>query len=190
MNRIFYCLVLLTALAGCASTQTFDYYRLKPDAVAGNYKVVQNVGVAPVIIPGWMTSNLMSWSDGYKIHRTDNDRWSFDVKSQIEHVLSTNLSRELSGKPVNVGPWLGGNRPDRAVFVEITDVSLTGANVEMAVNWRIENKERETIYRQNEEPFVVLVMHDGTREEAFVQGLSSALVQLSEQIAGKLAAYQ
>lgn len=177
---------LLGILAGCVSTQTFDYYRLQAHAPVKSHKVDGAVGVAPVTLPGWFESGAVSWSDGYRVNRSENNRWGAEIKKQIEHVLSVNLGRQLAGEPVSVGPWLGGSRPDLAVHVQIEDVSLVDNTVEMNITWSILNKARETVYRKGESVVAVKTDAGSSKEEQLVKGLSSLLATLAEQVAHNL----
>lgn len=178
---------LLSILAGCVSTRTFDYYRLQAHAPVESHKVDGAVGVAPVTLPGWFESGAVSWSDGYRVHRSENNRWGAEIKKQIEHVLSVNLGRQLAGEPVTVGPWLGGNRPDLAVHVQIEDVSLMDNTVEMNITWSVLNKAKEIVYRRGEGIVAVKENAGASKEEQLVKGMSSLLATLGEQIAVRLA---
>ncbi|MTI14724.1 PqiC family protein [Sansalvadorimonas verongulae] len=186
MKQIFLIGALVTALVGCASTQIFDYYRLQATASVTDHKVDMRVGVAPVALTGWFDSGVLSWSDGYRVHRSENNRWGADIQQQIEHVLSVNLGRQLAGSQVTVGPWLGGNRPDRVVFVEIEDVAFVDGSVEMRLFWRIENRLRETFFRRGESTVAAEVAAGRPKEEQLVQGISAVLARLSEQVVVQL----
>ena len=177
---------LLSVLAGCVSTQTFDYFRLQAHAPVKSHQVDGAVGIAPVSLPGWFESGAVSWSDGYRVNRSENNRWGAEIKKQIEHVLSVNLGRQLSGEPVSVGPWLGGNRPDLAVLVQIEDISLIKDTVEMNVTWSVINKARETVFRKGESVVAVKTETGVSKDEQLVKGISSLLATLSEQIAARL----
>lgn len=181
MKQLF-AAILVLMLAGCASVQPYNYYRLQAQAPRMDRTVQTSVGLIPVDIPGWLNNARLSWSDGtVQVFRADSDRWGTDLGDEVSRVLTENLSRQLGGVAVSTGPWFGDQRPELVVRVDLENLVMKKAGVEMVARWQLLDKQRTVIVQGEEEVWTADVdqPQNGLR---LALGLSQALASMTTEI--------
>jgi uncharacterized lipoprotein YmbA len=117
MRRRGFALLLMGALAGCASSQA-RYYRLAavPGTVRGGDG--KRIGVRNVGIPGDLDqNNLAHPGDAYQLNPYANDLWAAPLASMLQTVMVQDLGQRLPGDTVLQDGGAIGAAPD--VYVEL-----------------------------------------------------------------------
>ncbi|MCL6269137.1 PqiC family protein [Sansalvadorimonas sp. 2012CJ34-2] len=175
-------LILIAAmLAGCATS--YDYYKLKTEVPLTAFQVQQSVGLIPADIPGWLNDARLSWSDGeVKVFRAENDRWGTDLGQEVDRTLSENLSQQLGGAAVTIGPWFGDQRPDLAVKVDLDNLVMVDKVVEVTARWKLLNKKGKILVQSDEQ--VIWIAETESQEQSLrlALGISQALAGMSADI--------
>ena len=137
--------ILFVVVAGCASTESSQYYNLTPipgsDKESRAESAAQDVGigVGPVKIPDYLDrQQIVTSSNQNKIKMAEFDRWAGSLKDDVPRVLSENLSNLLSTDRIFLYPWRGDVPIDYQIEVEIIrfDGEL-GRDVLLIARWAI-----------------------------------------------------
>ncbi len=174
MNRMLVVFLFVLVLVGCAS-QPYSYYMLRANASEADITVNGPIGLIPVAVPGWLYDSRLSWSDGkVQLFRLNSERWGTDLGEEINRVLSTNLSRQLKGENVSIGPWFGDQRPDLVLKMELENLVMNEASVELTACWQLQDKQGQVLVQHGEQVWVseVMAAEDGSR---LAQGISEVL---------------
>ncbi len=191
MKRCLTVFLGVLLLGGCATVKPFQYYRLQASAQEAELKPAGSIGVAPVVLPDWMGTAMLTWSDGaYRIHRSDLQRWGGELDKMVEQIVRQNLSINMGGNRVSSGPWLGDQRPEYVVVLELDNLIRKGDSVALEASWRIEDSQRKAVYQSSAYIREVVVARGLDSSESLVEGFSQVLADLSSDIVSQLTQFQ
>ena len=182
MKNLLTVILFAAVLMGCSSS--YNYYMLKVEAPEALSVSKTSVGLIPVNIPGWLNDARLSWSDGeVSVYREEDARWGTDLGKEIDRALSGNLSQQLGGADISVGPWFGEQHPDLAVKVYVDNLIMSESVVEVVARWQLLDRKGKILVQSDEQ--AVWVAESGRENNGLrlAQGVSQALAGISTDIA-------
>ena len=183
--------VMLSALAGCATTPRSRFYILEPvktDASAQPAELATAVGVGPVELPKYLDRPQIAVRSGAnELFYDETQRWAEALQDNVTAVLTENLSRLVPTDRVAVFPWGRTTTIDYQVEAQISrfDADANG-NVVLSANWKLYREHNREVVAQKKTTFTEPV--DGAGYTGIVAAQSRALASLSREIAGAIRA--
>lgn len=181
--------VMLSAMAGCATTPPSRFYILDPvktGAAALPAGPATAVGVGPVELPKYLDRPQIAVRSGAnELIYDETHRWAEALQDNVTAVLAENLSRLVPTDRVSVFPWGRTISIDYRVLAEISrfDADADG-NVVLSASWKLYREQDMEVIAQNKTVFTEPV--DGTGYADIVAAQSRALASLSREIAGAI----
>ena len=181
--------VMLSALAGCATTPRSRFYILEPvktDAPAQPAELATAVGVGPVELPKYLDRPQIAVRSGAnELFYDETQRWAEALQDNVTAVLAENLSRLVPTDRVAVFPWGRTTTIDYQVVAQISrfDADANG-NVVLSANWKLYREQNREVVAQKKTTFTEPV--DGAGYTDIVAAQSRALASLSREIAGAI----
>ncbi len=186
-----FCLAAALLLAGCASAPSAHFYTLTPlEQQKSNPHSSQapnpvSVSIAPVEIPDYLDRPQMVIRDGKnELILAEFDRWAGSLRDNMTTVLMENLSLLLGSDRIFIQPRVRTEKSDYLLVLRILRLDcMPGDRVLLKAQW--------TVFSDQDR---VGVSHMATltepltdnRYETLAAAVSSALAQLSGEIAGDL----
>jgi uncharacterized lipoprotein YmbA len=179
--------VMLTALAGCATTPPSRFYILS--AVSADTAAPPSgpaIGVGPVELPRYLDRPQIAVRSGAnELLYNETHRWAEELKDNLTDVLAENLARLVPTDRVTVFPWGRMTTIDYQVVAEISRFDAdTSGNVALFANWKIYREQSREVVAQKTTVFTEPVGGDDYTE--IVAAQSRALAALSREIAGAI----
>lgn len=135
--QCLFVLLLSSVLVGCASSVPYRYYTLQPLAESLSSDFRGSIGLASVVVPAWMDSSHLVYSDGaFQLRKLSQDRWGEPVDSSITRVLTQNLQRMNPDADVFHGSWLRSQQPNVDVRIEIQNLVVMDRQLVLEVSWK------------------------------------------------------
>jgi uncharacterized lipoprotein YmbA len=178
--------VMLSALAGCATTPPSRFYILDPvetNATAQPAGPATAVGVGPVELPKYLDRPQIAVRSGAnELLYNETHRWAEALQDNVTTVLAENLARLVPTDRVSVFPWGRTTKVDYQVVAEISrfDADASG-NVVLSANWKLYREQDREVVTQKKTVFTETV--NGTDYTDIVAAQSRALASLSREIA-------
>ena len=186
-HRLLMAFLGCVLIGGCATVEPYHYYRLEAHAPQADTRLNASLGVAPVALPEWMDSPVLTWSDGtYLVHRSDLSRWGGELGTMVEQALRRNLMRQTGGERISLGPWFGEQRPEYVLVLEIENLIRSGNAISLEASWSIEDQQRKATYQSSAYIREVFVDENLAPGEFVAKGLSQLLGDLSNDIVTQL----
>ena len=181
--------VMLSALAGCATTPPSKFYILDPvktGAAALPAGPATAVGVGPVELPKYLDRPQIAVRSGAnELIYDETHRWAEALQDNATAVLAENLSRLVPTDRVSVFPWGRTISIEYRVVAEISRFDAdTNGNVVLSASWKLYREQGMEVLAQNKTVFTEPV--DGTGYTDIVAAQSRALASLSREIAGAI----
>jgi uncharacterized lipoprotein YmbA len=179
--------VMLTALAGCATTPPSRFYILS--AVSADTAAPPSgpaIGVGPVELPRYLDRPQIAVRSGAnELLYNETHRWAEELKDNLTDVLAENLARLVPTDRVTVFPWGRMTTIDYQVVAEISRFDAdTSGNVALFANWKIYREQSREVVAQKTTVFTEPVGGDDYTE--IVAAQSRALAALSREIAAAI----
>jgi len=179
--------VMLSALAGCATTPPSRFYILSPvTADAATQPAGPAIGVGPVELPKYLDRPQIAMRSGAnELFYDETQRWAETLQDNVTAVLTENLSRLVPTDRVAVFPWGRTTTIDYQVEAQISrfDADANG-NVVLSANWKLYREHNREVVAQKKSTFTEPV--DGAGYTDIVAAQSRALASLSREIAGAI----
>jgi len=181
--------VMLSALAGCATTPPSRFYILSPvtaDAATQPAGPATAIGVGPVELPKYLDRPQIAVRSGAnELFYDETQRWAEALQDNVTAVLTENLSRLVPTDRVAVFPWGRTTTIDYQVEAQIArfDADANG-NVVLSANWKLYREHNREVVAQKKSTFTEPV--DGAGYTDIVAAQSRALASLSREIAGAI----
>lgn len=186
MNRstsLFFTMIALGLLAGCATSPASKFYTLSPVQLAEPLKAADRMVIAfdPVSVPELVDrSQIVSRLGANRVSIDEFARWAEPLKSQIPRVLAADLAQLIPGAIVSTYP----QRVDENAYRVSVDVqnfdSSTDGTVMLVAIWSVRPPERgEKISGRS----VVSGTANGPGYEALANAYSRALASVASDIA-------
>jgi hypothetical protein len=180
-------------LAGCAGSPQARFYTLSPLAAqeakpASPATRPVSVSIATVEIPDYLKRPQIVTRDGRnELKLAEFDRWGGSLAENIAMVTAENLSLLLASERVYAPPQGRSEKPDYSLSMRILGLDcIPGDKVIMKVQWTLssglEGKEIATHVSTISERL------KDSRYDTAVAAVSTALEQVSREIAGEIAA--
>jgi uncharacterized lipoprotein YmbA len=178
--------VMLTALAGCATTPPSRFYILDPvetGAAARPAGPATAVGVGPVELPKYLDRPQIAMRSGAnELFYDETHRWAETLQDNVTAVLAENLARLVPTDRVSVFPWDRTTTVDYQVMAEFSRFDAdAGGNVVLHANWKLYREQNREVLAQKKTEITEPV--DGTDYSDIVAAQSRALASLSREIA-------
>ena len=140
MKTVFVLLAAATIVTGCSSPKT-TYYTLSASPVAATTQMTHKtrIMVGPVTVPSVVDSpQLVVKNTNNQVTVYEYQRWAGSLKTDIERVVATDLSRDLSTPNV----WSYTQSPfaqfDYQILIDVQNIdSKLGDSVNIDVLWTI-----------------------------------------------------
>jgi uncharacterized lipoprotein YmbA len=193
-NLLLVVLVLLqTACSLGAPSKPSRFYVLSAAGASsattsGSTDVGLSVAVGPVTLPDVLNRpQIVTRADSNRIELAEFDRWGGDLNQDLTRVLTQNLIGQLNTGNVATYPWQGSGRPAYQVAVSFFhfDGEL-GKRAYLSGIWQLLDGRdgcQLAVHR-----FDIAETPSAGDYAAFVQALSEGVHQLSQEIAGGIAA--
>lgn len=183
--------VMLSALAGCATTPPSRFYILSPvtaDAATQPAGPATAIGVGPVDLPKYLNRPQIAMRSGAnELFYDETQRWAETLQDNVTAVLTENLSRLVPTDRVAVFPWGRTTTIDYQVEAQISRFDAdAGGDVVLSANWKLYREESREVVAQKKT--VISEPVDGTGYTDIVAAQSRALASLSREIAGAIRA--
>lgn len=183
--------VMLSALAGCATTPPSRFYILSPvtaDAATQPAGPATAIGVGPVELPQYLDRPQMVVRSGAnELFYNETHRWAETFGDNVTGVLAENLARLIPTDRVTVFPWGRMTRIDYQVVAEFSRFDAdAGGDVVLSANWKLYRDESREVVAQKKT--VITEPVDGAGYTDMVAAQSRALASLSREIAGAIRA--
>ncbi|NPT56884.1 hypothetical protein GNZ13_20415 [Paraburkholderia sp. 5N] len=186
MSRFSSCslgMIVLTLVAGCATSPSSQFYTLSPVQVAELRPYVKPMAIAigPVTVPELVDRpQIVSRIDVNRVSIDEFARWADPLKSQIPRVLAADLTQLIPGSIVSVYPQhVDDNAYRVSVDVQSFD-SPTSGTVMLAVIWSVRPPKRgEPVNGRT----VVHEVVSAPGYDALVKAHSRALASVARDIA-------
>jgi uncharacterized lipoprotein YmbA len=185
-SALYLITLLLSALAGCASTPPSRFYILSPvtaGAAAQPAGPATAIGVGPVELPNYLDRPQIAVRTGAnELRFSETHRWAEVLQEHVTGVLAENLARLVPTDEVALFPWGRTVTIDFQVTVEVSrfDADESG-NVVLSALWMLYREpNREVVVEKRTE--VTEPVGDAGYPE-IVAAQSRALGSLSRQIA-------
>jgi hypothetical protein len=181
--------VMLSVLAGCATTPPSRFYILSPvtaDAATQPAGPATAIGVGPVDLPKYLNRPQIAVRSGAnELFYDETQRWAETLQDNVTAVLTENLSRLVPTDRVAVFPWGRTTTIDYQVEAQISrfDADANG-NVVLSANWKLYREHNREVVAQKKSTFTEPV--DGAGYTDIVAAQSRALASLSREIAGAI----
>jgi uncharacterized lipoprotein YmbA len=189
MRHLLVLSLMLSALAGCATTPASKFYILSPvttDAAVQPANLATAIGVGPVELPNYLDRPQIAVRSGAnELVFSETHRWAEELKDNMTNVLAQNLSLLVPTDRVSVFPWGRTTTVDYQVVAEISrfDADASG-NVVLSANWKLYREQDREVVTQKKTVFTETV--NGTGYTDIVAAQSRALASLSREIAGAI----
>lgn len=186
MNRstsLFFTMIALGLLAGCATSPASKFYTLSPVQLAEPLKAADRMVIAfdPVSVPELVDrSQIVSRLGANRVSIDEFARWAEPLKSQIPRVLAADLAQLIPGAIVSTYPQRVDENAYRvSVDVQNFDSSMDGT-VMLIVIWSVRSPKRgeKTGGRS-----VVSRTATGSGYDALANAYSRALASMASDIA-------
>jgi hypothetical protein len=192
---LFTLCILLTAMAGCASTQPTRFYVLhsldsseteRQSPQAAEHGIA--IGIGPVELPEYLNRpQIVTRISKDELRLSEFHRWASPLQHNFPSVLAENLSILLSTERVAIFPWKRSTQIDYRVTLEIIRFDCKpGGNASLIARWTIfgEDAKKALLIRRSSitEPV------SGQDYEAIVSAKSKTLAALSLEIAKEIKA--
>lgn len=186
MNRstlLFFTMIALGLLAGCATSPASKFYTLSPVQVAEPSKAVDRVVIAfdPVSVPELVDRpQIVSRLGANRVSIDEFARWAEPLKRQIPRVLAADLAQLIPGAIVSTYPQRTDESAYRvSVDVQNFDSSMDGT-VMLVVIWSVRPpKQGEKVGGRS----VVSGSATGPGYDAVANAYSRALASVASDIA-------
>ena len=158
--------VMLSALAGCATTPPSRFYILsavEADTAAQPAGPATAVGVGPVELPKYLDRPQIAVRSGAnELLYNETHRWAEALQDNVTDVLAENLARLVPTDRVTVFPWGRMTTIDYQVVAEISrfDADASG-NVVLSANWKLYREQSREVVAQKTTVFTEPVDGDG-----------------------------
>lgn len=177
---------LALAASACRSAPA-RFYVLTPRAEPTPVRNQVELALAPVVLPSLLDRpQLVTVVNGSERHLSEEARWAEDLGDNVTAVVAENLSRLLATERLVRLPAARGTPFEHVLHVELLRLDARpGAAVELEARWRLERADRvapPAVPRRSR----VRVELAGDGDEALVEGISQALLELSRELAGGL----
>jgi uncharacterized lipoprotein YmbA len=181
--------VMLSALAGCATTPPSRFYILSPvtaDAAAQPAGPATAIGVGPVELPKYLDRPQIAVRSGAnELFYDETHRWAEALQDNVTTVLAENLARLVPTDRVTVFPWGRTTTIDYQVIAEFSRFDAdAGGNVVLSATWKLYHEQNREVLAQKKTEITEPV--DGTGYTNIVAAQSRALASLSREIAGAI----
>jgi uncharacterized lipoprotein YmbA len=181
--------VMLSALAGCATTPPSRFYILSPvtaDAAAQPAGPATAIGVGPVELPKYLDRPQIAVRSGAnELFYDETHRWAEALQDNVTTVLAENLARLVPTDRVTVFPWGRTTTIDYQVIAEFSRFDAdAGGNVVLSATWKLYHEQDREVLAQKKTEITEPV--DGTGYTNIVAAQSRALASLSREIAGAI----
>jgi uncharacterized lipoprotein YmbA len=173
------CLILLCALAGCASTPAPHLYELSATSAPASAPRNVSISVPPVAVPALVDRPQMVLRErGSQVRIDDANRWAVPLQDAIAAVIGDNLANLLGTDEVNAP---AGQRPDFSVAVDVQRFeSEPGVYTLLEASWAVRRGEGGAIVRGRSN---VRETVSEPGYEAVVQAHNRAIGRLSADLA-------
>ncbi|NPT43034.1 hypothetical protein GNZ12_17280 [Paraburkholderia sp. 1N] len=182
-QTLFLTTIVLTVLAGCATSPASSFYTLSPVQAVGQPQRADPILIAidPVTVPELVDRpQIVSRLDANRVSIDEFARWAEPLKRQISRVLAADLAQRIPGAIVSSYPQRVDENAYRvSVDVQSFDSSADGT-VMLAVIWSVRQPKRgERISGQT----VVHEPVNGPGYDALVAAHSRALASVAGDVA-------
>jgi uncharacterized lipoprotein YmbA len=180
-------LILLLTAGGCGSKQA-RFYMLSSSVDAGAASSVRGgtvLGVGPVTLPDYLIRyEIVTRKGPSEMVFAEFNRWAEPLDETMVRVLAENLAALLPDADVRAYPYVQSEDIDYRIRVEVRSFELhPDGNVHLVALWRLMTGPDDTSPPERAD----LTANAGKGDyEEVVAAMSSALVSLSEEIAGSL----
>jgi uncharacterized lipoprotein YmbA len=173
------CLILLCALASCASTPTPHLYELSATSTPAAAPLNVSISVPPVAVPVLVDRPQMVVRErGSEVRIDDANRWAMPLQDGIAAVIGDNLTNLLGTDEVNAP---AERRPDFSVTVDVQRFeSNPGVYTMLEASWAVRRGEGGAIVRGRTN---VRETVSAPGYEAVVQAHNRAIGRLSTDVA-------
>ncbi|MGS2722577.1 PqiC family protein [Porticoccus sp. GXU_MW_L64] len=175
-----YWIVFMTLLAaGCSSTPQSHYYLLSSKATSASAPCDCSIGIGPVTVAEYLNRpQITTRGEPGRLQVEQFHRWGEPLRHNIERALLENLATLTGSSQVVVHPWRQNQRPEHRVAINILSMDRSASRATIKVQWQIANRPAKISSFSSE------LADSGYNSLA--EGLSEALLQLSQEIAAAL----
>ena len=195
LHRLAVAALAAVLLAGCSGLsgskqEKTTFYSLAPAQGLSPIMTVGKtmiVGVGPVYLPEYLNRpQIVTFTSAYELELSEFNRWGGALDSDMNRVLTQNLSRLLPAMRIVSLPVRITANPDIQVVLQVLSFERTASGeVVLVVSWGVLGEDgrkalalRETTFR---------VQPTDASYEAVVAAMSETLTGLSVEIAGEIA---
>ena len=188
-------LSLTLLLFGCGSSPRNDYYLLTTANASTPSGETPTVGIGPIEIAEYLKRDKLVYiRQGNILQVAVTDSWAEPLEDGIRRVLSLNLASQLNTHNVRAFPWHPKRAPDYGVKLNLFSLDANNSEATLSAEWLVYRPANaEPVQRRISELRVALPRGEMGAEmkgERIVAAYSALLEQLSELIAGVIAADQ
>ena len=177
------CLVA-TALAGCGSSPTANFYTLGAGAAPAQTAATYSIAVGPVTVPDVVDRpQLVVRAGANRVTIAELHRWAGPLKSEVPRVIAENLSQLLGTKQVSTYSQNAIGDAEYRVVVDIQRFdSALGEAVTIDALWSVRRASGEPSAGRS----LVTEPAGGGGYDALVAAYSRALAAVSRDIAAAI----
>ncbi|MEM7024234.1 MAG: PqiC family protein [Pseudomonadota bacterium] len=187
--RLLSCLALImVVISACSQTPPTEFYTLssiqRPPSEPRIPKTV--VGVGPVVLPDYLDRpQIVTRASGNRVMLAEFNSWVEPINSMFTRVMVENLSLLLASDDVVTLPQ---RRPLRLNYQVEVDVIRFDADLDnralLDARWKVFGLDGDRLIDEGHATIVEPASEDSGGYEGVVAAMSTALAQLSTDIAG------
>lgn len=177
--------------AGCGTSPPTEFHVLGSDAREPVAAVPDqaSVGVGPVALPGYLDRpQMVTRPSDTDLELAEFHHWAEPLRDNVARVLGDNLARLLGSDRVYAFPWELRRAPDYRVAIDISRFEATAGAAVLIARWTVVYGPDDQVVAVRRSELEAPV--DASSYAAIARGLSTALGDLSREIAQAIATAQ
>ena len=188
-------LLILLFCSACiqlgGETKPTRFYLLEATTEGNAATVTEQIQLefSPIEFPSYLDRpQIVARNKANAIIIADHDRWAEPLSDNLIRTLQENLYKQLPGISINSAPWSGNTGPSYQINLIINRFDGTvGQQTEVDIRWTLfSTSSNEELQRKH----YLAKLPIGDNYQDLVDGLNTALSELSKEIATTLIAQQ
>jgi len=175
-------LLILTLLAGCATTPQARFYALNAAVPAASATSNLSLALGPVTLPEYLDRpQMVTRTGGNRLTVDEFNRWGGSLEEEIGRVLAQYLGRRLGAQHVYSYPSRIAADTDYRIAVEIRSFDgMLGGEVHLDVAWSLIDERTGKVVQTHQTAYQGLT--GGADYDAYAAALSELLARLGDDL--------